>query len=116
MTSVNSEVTEFDTTGGDCEGDITTGSTTTAVTTFTFSDDVIGNVAKVLQIGLLTGTDIVDHLRRIETTSDSSGKLVLTDNYTSMFEHWLSQMLEKLESEQQNNSQFQVEEGNSLFE
>lgn len=113
MTTVNSEATEFDTTGVDCEGDITTTGNTT--TTFTFTDEVIGNVAKVLQIGLLTGTDIVDHLRRIEVQTNSDGKLILTDNYTSMFDHWMAQMLEELEAQQSQQSDIQVEEDTSLF-
>lgn len=114
----NSDIATDTGTTGDCEGTVTDGTTTqTTTTTFTFSDEVIGNVAKVLQIGLLTGTDIVDHLRRIEVTTDSGGKLILTDNYTSMFEHWMAQMLEELEtSQQEQETEIQVEENTSLFE
>ena len=37
------------------------------------SDDVIAHIARLLQMAILTGTDVVDHLRmvRLETTEDN---------------------------------------------
>ncbi len=39
---------------------------------YTFSDQVLAVVAQSLQLALLTGTDIVDHLRIIEVEPDPS--------------------------------------------
>ena len=44
------------------------------------SDEVIGHIAKQLQIAILTGTDVVDNLRMIEL-HDSEGKLYLHPDY-----------------------------------
>ena len=34
---------------------------------YTLTDEVISHLVKLLQLGLLEGTDITDHFRRIET-------------------------------------------------
>ena len=38
----------------------------TEQTTYTLDDDAISQIAKALQIAILTGTDIVDNLRQIK--------------------------------------------------
>ena len=60
-----------------------------------FSDDVIGQVAKLVQVAILTGTDIVDHLRqvRLKTVGDT---LYLGDDYVAQFEGNLESMLQEL--------------------
>jgi len=79
--------------------------------TFKFDDSVISTIAKTLQLALLTGTDVVDNLRQIEVTETNSGLLGVTPNYNSQFEHWIAQMLEELESQQNNKSFSQDESG-----
>ena len=44
------------------------------------SDEVIGHIAKQLQIAILTGTDVVDNLRMIELHA-ASEKLYLHPDY-----------------------------------
>ena len=44
-----------------------------------FSDELIANIARTLQIAILTGTDIVDHLRTFEVENES-GYIKLTNN------------------------------------
>ena len=46
------------------------------------SDEVIGHIAKQLQLAILTGTDIVDNLRLI-TLHESSGKVYLDPEYAA---------------------------------
>jgi len=46
------------------------------------SDEVIGHIAKQLQIAILTGTDVVDNLRMIEL-HESAGKLYLHPDYAA---------------------------------
>ena len=83
--------------------------------TFTFDDSTISIIAKTLQLAILTGTDIVDNLRRIEVQENSKGTLEITPNYNSQFEHWVAKMLEELES-QQPEPTGESEEVKSLFE
>lgn len=37
---------------------------------FTFSDEILAAVAQCVQLGMLTGTDVVDHLRVLEVEAD----------------------------------------------
>ena len=65
--------------------------------TYNLSDDVIGHVAKTLQIALLTGTDVVDNLRLIELMVHE-GELVLTPDCAETFQTNINQMVESLPS------------------
>ena len=49
--------------------------------TFKLTDEVVAHVVKLLQIGLLEGTDITDHFRRITLVSDDDGQLYLSEDY-----------------------------------
>jgi hypothetical protein len=62
---------------------------------FRFSDDVIAQVAKLVQVAILSGTDIVDHLRqvRLKMVEDS---MYLHDDYIAQFEGNLESMLQEL--------------------
>jgi len=81
-------------------------------TTFKLDDSSIALIAKNLQIALLTGTDIVDHLRMMDLTTNTSGKLVPTDNYNVLFEKNLQVMLAQLEKLQQESTN----EGDNSFD
>ena len=59
--------------------------------TFKLTDGVIAHVVKLLQIGLLEGTDITDHFRRITLVSDD-GQLYLSEDYEESFNESLEKM------------------------
>tara|TARA_Y100000592_G_scaffold97989_1_gene169941 strand:- start:1353 stop:1571 length:219 start_codon:yes stop_codon:yes gene_type:complete len=62
------------------------------------NDEAIGQIAKILQVAILTGTDVVDNLRQIEfTTADD--EICLTDDYKNQFENNLSKMIDSAKSE-----------------
>ena len=82
--------------------------------TFTFDDGVVATIAKTLQLAILTGTDVVDNLRTIEVQDNGSGKLTITPNYNSQFEHWVAKMLEELEAQSETTDNSGEEK--SLFE
>ena len=66
-------------------------------TTFNLNDNTIAHIAKILQVSLLTGTDIIDHLRMIRLKSvagDESSSLVLESDYASTFDLSIDKMLE----------------------
>jgi len=63
------------------------------------NDDAIAMIAKLLQIAILTGTDVVDNLRtmRFEVNDDS---IVPSEEFVSLFNTQLSEMQAPLEGEQ----------------
>mgnify|MGYP003659757889 CR=1 FL=1 len=65
--------------------------------TLTLSDDVISHIAKLLQIAILSGTDVVDHLRmiRLENNADM---LVLSENYANTSDDNIEAMLSNIEN------------------
>ena len=64
---------------------------------YKLSDEVVAQIARLVQLGILTGTDVVDNLRMMEVTQSQSdeGKLVLSDQYREM----AGGQIEKLMSE-----------------
>ena len=57
----------------------------------TLSDDVIAQLVKLLQLAILTGTDISDNLRTLRLVSDGD-KLELDPGYLANFEENLARM------------------------
>ena len=60
------------------------------------NDEVIAHIAKLLQIAILTGTDIVDHLRMLTLESGENGKLTINPEYQEVFEASLEKMLQNV--------------------
>lgn len=62
---------------------------------YKLNDDVIAEIARLLQVALLTGTDIVDNIRtiRLERTGDS---LTLHPTYSESQERNIEKMLEEI--------------------
>ena len=58
-----------------------------------FNDEVIAHIAKVLQLGILTGTDIIDHLRMVKL-QEEDGQLFLDPEYATTAEENEKRMLE----------------------
>ena len=55
-------------------------------------DEVIAHIAKTVQLGMLTGTDVVDHLRMM-ILEESEGKLFLNEDYRKNSEENIEKML-----------------------
>ena len=70
-------------------------------------DSVVSHVAKLLQVALLTGTDIVDHMRmiRLKTHTQDNTVLVLEDEYRSIFDNSLETMVKNAEQSTQEESE-----------
>ena len=49
------------------------------------NDEVIAHVAKILQVALITGTDVVDHLRMV-VLDEEDGQLFLNEEYAKNHE------------------------------
>ena len=48
---------------------------------FKLDDTSIAHIVKLIQLGFITGTDIVDHFRMIQFVSDDTGNLYLDPEY-----------------------------------
>ena len=57
-----------------------------------FDDSLIADVARTLQIAILSGTDIVDHLRSFEM-EDNNGRIKLTKESKERIEREIESML-----------------------
>ena len=60
--------------------------------TFKLTDNTIAHIVKLLQIGLLEGTDVSDHFRRISLEADDEGNLYLSEDYEESFNESLEKM------------------------
>lgn len=62
---------------------------------YTFSDQLIAHLAQMLQLAILTGTDIIDNFRTVEVC-DQDGKLVPTAAWLSTFDSVIDKLEENL--------------------
>lgn len=56
------------------------------------NDEVIAHIAQILQMAILTGTDVVDHLRMVRLTGQD-GELFLDEEYAKNNEDNIKSML-----------------------
>ena len=59
------------------------------------NDSVIAHFVKLLQLGLLTGTDIVDHFRMVRLTLEEEEELFLNKEYMLAQEENINKMLKE---------------------
>tara|TARA_Y100000034_G_C6741147_1_gene328866 strand:+ start:532 stop:747 length:216 start_codon:yes stop_codon:yes gene_type:complete len=59
-----------------------------------FSDEVVSQIAKSLQVAMLTGTDIVDNFRQFELEIQDD-KVYLTENYKKNFDNNLEKLVKE---------------------
>jgi hypothetical protein len=74
-----------------------------------FSDSLIAAVARTLQIAIISGTDIVDHLRTFEV-EDSDGSLKLTEESQKRIEKEIEGRLAIIETDRSQQAQQQETE------
>ena len=73
---------------------------------YRLSDQTIGQIAKLLQVAIITGTDIVDNLRTVRLHTDDGGEFLdPTPEYLENFEKNLSKMIENLAEQTSNTSE-----------
>lgn len=65
----------------------------TEIDSYKLSDSTIGQIVKLLQIGILTGTDISDQMRTMRVVTNSEDQSVdPCPEYTKLFEENLERM------------------------
>lgn len=65
---------------------------------YRLDDSVIARVAQILQEAILTGTDIVDHLRALQLCPNSSGHLIMSENYKASVDREHERMLSSMDA------------------
>ena len=58
------------------------------------TDDAISHIAKLIQVAILTGTDIVDNLRTVSFVSSEDGLLMITPECAETFQASIENLLE----------------------
>lgn len=59
-----------------------------------FSDDVLMAIMQMVQLGMLTGTDVVDNFRLMRLVADDEGTLQLSPEFVESFEENIEKMME----------------------
>ena len=67
---------------------------------FVFSDDLVATLAKLIQVAILTGTDIYDHLRTIQCVT-SDGQIHTSPEFSEKIQQEIESMLERAQSLQE---------------
>ena len=68
---------------------------------FKLNDNAISHLAKVIQVAILTGTDIIDHMRMLEFIETEDAILDINEKYSERFESAISDMLKNLPGDEQ---------------
>jgi len=66
---------------------------------YRMSDEVISQIAKLVQLAIITGTDVVDNLRmiRVQISDSDDLSLVLTPEYREIGDKQIQSLLSDLE-------------------
>jgi len=67
------------------------------------SDNAIAHIAKIVQVAILTGTDIVDNLRMAEFVQ-KNGSLELSPDYCETFDNNIQSMIAEATTSQTSES------------
>lgn len=65
---------------------------------YKLNDELIFKIAQLVQLAMLTGTNVVDHMRqlRVEESQEFTESLVLTPEYKDYFDKVLQVMLDEV--------------------
>jgi len=69
----------------------------TTKATFTLSDSLISSLAKLIQVAILTGTDVYDHLRTIQCITQD-GQIHTSPEFEEKLSEEINFMLSRAES------------------
>lgn len=65
-------------------------------------DNTIGHIAKLVQVAILTGTDVIDHLRMV-SLNEEDGMLLVDQEYLDVFDNQIQKMLSNAVSKTQDD-------------
>ena len=70
----------------------------------TLTDNAISHVAKLIQVAILTGTDIVDNLRMAQFVNND-GQLEISPDYHETFNANIQRMMEEAQTAEATNEE-----------
>ncbi len=73
------------------------------------TDTAIGHIAQLLQVAILTGTDIIDNLRTAKFVV-RDGTIEVSPNWSEVFQSNIQKMMEEANQALENNAQNTEEE------
>mgnify|MGYP001336026016 FL=1 len=60
------------------------------------NDNSIAHIAKIIQMAILTGTDIVDHLRMVRFNANEENILSIDEEYEKVFSDSIEKMMQNI--------------------
>jgi hypothetical protein len=66
--------------------------------TFKMTDDLIAMIRELVQLSLLTGTNIIDHMRALVTEITPDGRVTVTPEYIQAYNTMVSQLASQAEA------------------
>ena len=72
--------------------------------TFKLSDNCINQIVRLIQLGILTGTDVSDQLRTFEVVESENGILQPSPDFLENFESNLQKLAQEAEQNAQESS------------
>tara|TARA_B100000212_G_scaffold278569_1_gene218250 strand:- start:907 stop:1134 length:228 start_codon:yes stop_codon:yes gene_type:complete len=70
----------------------------------TLTDNAISHVAKLIQVAILTGTDIVDNLRMAQFVNND-GQLEISPDYHETFNNNIQRLMEEAQAPEAQNEE-----------
>ena len=67
-------------------------------TSYKLDDSTIGLFAQLIQLALLTGTDVVDNFRAVHLAIDDSGKLIPDPAFREQFDANIQKLMDHVSS------------------
>tara|TARA_B000000557_G_scaffold166810_1_gene135577 strand:+ start:2345 stop:2566 length:222 start_codon:yes stop_codon:yes gene_type:complete len=69
------------------------------------NDNSIAHIAKIIQMAILTGTDIVDHLRMVRFTANEENILSIEEEYEKVFSDSIEKMMQNIPQDDLNSKE-----------
>ena len=73
--------------------------------TYKLSDSCIAQIVRLIQLGILTGTDVSDQLRTFEVAETTEGRLEPSPDFLENFENNLQRMSDAAREQQEQAEQ-----------
>ena len=65
-------------------------------------DNSIAHIAKIIQMAILSGTDIIDHLRMVRFSANEDEFLIIDEEYEEIFNSSINKMMKNIPETEDN--------------
>lgn len=67
--------------------------------TYKLDDAAIAGLMQLLSVAIMTGTNMLDHLRLMELVKNDDGRLVMTDDFVTKTEKYCEDCISRIEED-----------------